>query len=389
MNNKNVVFLTTLLVLLFFTQNVSAAGVGDVTNIRTNGFINAIGAISDSETGYLPDTHHVHEEFSWSGTTAGFNFSANIGKKSSIAMQFFAAGGHEGGGVNFDWGFITHNMSDSASFSAGRIKYPANLVSEYADVGQAYVWIRPPQEIYSHQEGGASMVLQAMNGANVSFHTDVFDESEIELLLYTGDAEEEHMSHLGMRGMKLSLTSDMSRLLLSYNRSEMGMEPMVELIAPAAGGAVVEVETEMEMDGQIMELMAVGYNLDWKKLLLSTEFVHSQTSNIASLEADAWYVTLGYHLGRFTPHVTYSSLESVSELAQTAVTVGFRYELARNLSFKMELQRTEPEEMNSAYDMEQPINADSAGLFEEMPLDEDGNVMDSVNMLSIAISASF
>ena len=56
---------------------------------------------------------------------------------------------------------MCRSASEQISVRAGKIKFPTFLISDYYEVGYAYPWIRPPQEVYS------SNPITTLNGVDV------------------------------------------------------------------------------------------------------------------------------------------------------------------------------------------------------------------------------
>ena len=47
-----------------------------------------------------------------------------------------------------DWAFVSYRAADPLTIRGGKLKLTTFLVSDYIEVGYAYPWIRPPQEVY-------------------------------------------------------------------------------------------------------------------------------------------------------------------------------------------------------------------------------------------------
>lgn len=81
----------------------------------------------------------------------------------------------------------------------------------------------------------------------------------------------------------------------------------------------------------------------------------------------AGYVTLGYRVGKFLPHVTYASLqegmdESPTVLKQESGTVGLRYDFLDGAALKLEYQRIRPDEGNTGLFSDVVEEADFYGM---------------------------
>lgn len=326
--------------------------------VRWGGFLNAGSAVTDvkgttaggDEITYVD---HIGDTASFSDTSFGLNASAAVSKRWRVAAQFYSPLG--GDSVTLDWAFATYRASDELSFRAGKIKYPGNLVSEYYNVGYAYPWIRPPQEIYRHGESNVTMTLQAINGASLEYGL-IGDEWEWSLMGYVGEADEENMSHKQMHAARLVASNDDFKVLLGVNRSYM------ERSAMAA------------MKNKWMTIWTAAAQMDWNNVVGYAEYVRSQTEDVDELTTSAWYLTGGYRFGSLMPHLTYTEMSQDTGIGQKTWTLGLRWDMAPSTALKAEYQQI---------DAQAATGGDEAGLFDGVP---DNN---PVNMLSFALNYVF
>ena len=331
---------------------------GARAEVRWGGFLNAGVAATDAEgtssSGEeIKYVDHIGDKPSFSDTSFGLNASAEVAGKWSVAAQLFSPLGGET--VILDWAFATYQASDELSFRAGKIKYPGNLVSEYYNVGYAYPWIRPPQEIYRHGETNVTMTLQAINGASLEYGL-IGDEWEWSLMGYVGEADEENMSHNQMHAARLVASNDDFKVLLGVNRSYM------ERSAMAA------------MKNKWMTIWTAAAQMDWNNVVGYAEYVQSQTEDVDQLTTSAWYVTGGYRFGSLMPHLTYTEMSQDTGIGQKTWTLGLRWDMAPSTALKAEYQQI---------DAQAAPGGDEAGLFNGIP---DNN---PVNMLSFALNYVF
>lgn len=345
---------------------VMATGVN--AEVRWSGVINAGVAVSDVSGTTTDDDGNtvpvkyidrIYDKANFGDTSFGLNVSADIGHKWSVAAQLFAHGGHET--IDFDWGFATYQATDEVAFRAGRIKYPGNLVSEYVDVGYAYPWIRPPQELYGHLEVGAAMTLEAINGGSIEY-VGMGDEWEWSIMGYVGEADEETMDHKQMHAARFLLSNDEFKFLLGANRSFME-QPGMAL-----------------MHEKWMTVLSAGFQMDWNNIMGYAEYVTSDTEDVDDLSTNAWYVTGGYHFGSVTPHLTYTELKQDSGIEQNTWTLGLRWDMAPSTAFKVEYQQIDAQAARSDAPA---MTRGRAGLFNGVP-----DKM-PVNMFSLALNFVF
>lgn len=346
----------TLLCLISILQVANAA------DIRWGGHLNATGAFSDSPVPYLDA--EIDNRGSFGDTTFGINMGMDLDDKLSIAAQLATHPSHNN--IELDWGFASYRLDDSISISAGQLKYPGNLVSEYVDVGYLYPWIRPPQEIYSHTEVSAAMTLESFKGARI-LYTGRTKHIDYDLQLYAGAAEEETMNHDKMLGAVINASIGNTRLLFGFNRANMEM-----LSYPSA-----------PMNGKYMTVLSVGMTSEWENAFIYTEFVHSSTEGISLLDTHGGYITVGYTFDKLQPHITYSFLNQNTDAGQETVTIGVRREITPSSALKLEWQRVHPQEASTTGINAVPMIAGQAGLFRGVPDN------DYVDIVSVSMNVYF
>jgi len=342
--------------ILAMAQNAGAA------DIIWGGYLNATGAVSDSDAEYLDAG--IDDQGGFGDTSFGLNLGVVVGADLQLAAQLANHPGHED--IDLDWAFASYRVADPLSVAVGQLKYPGNLVSEYVDMGYLYPWIRPPQEIYSHTEVSAAMTLESFRGARI-LYSGSSGNIEYDAQLYVGAAEEETMTHDGMVGAVFTLSSGATRFLLGYNRANMEMVNMP--MAP--------------MNGKDMSVLSAGATTEWRDIVAYAEFVHSETEDIPLLDTNGGYATLGYRFGNTLPHATYSFLKQDSGTGQTAWTLGVRRELTASSALKFEWQRIRPDGPTAAGLAAVPMLAGRAGLFDSIPAEHE------IDMLSISVNVFF
>ncbi|MDH4133553.1 MAG: hypothetical protein OEV31_02060, partial [Gammaproteobacteria bacterium] len=79
----------------------------------------------------------------------GLQVSAQINPEVSVTGQMLAKANENSYSLSTDWAYVKYRASNNLSVRAGRVKLPSFLISDYNEVGYAYPWVRPPQEMYS------------------------------------------------------------------------------------------------------------------------------------------------------------------------------------------------------------------------------------------------
>ena len=94
---------------------------------------------------------------------------ADLGDNLKITAQLVAKGTDDFE-PEFDWYYLTYQVSDSWSFMAGRRNIPMYYYSEFSEVGYAYPWMRPPSNLYWWQ-------ITQFNGFHASYDFELGDYS--------------------------------------------------------------------------------------------------------------------------------------------------------------------------------------------------------------------
>ena len=150
MNKKLAAILCTSLAWQAFPA-MAATG---LEGVSLSGFLTAGATYADKQL--LTNSNTVSQDGTIENTPGftsdsclGVQISAKVNSDVSVTGQLLAKAREDNSNVKADWAFVTYRVSDPVSVRAGKIKFPTFLISDYYEVGYAYPWIRPPQEVYS------------------------------------------------------------------------------------------------------------------------------------------------------------------------------------------------------------------------------------------------
>jgi hypothetical protein len=140
---KRVTRLSSLLAAALMTHGVQA-------ETEISGFVTAGATYGDSEVSSYDGTFE-NKTNAAALNRLGIQISADVNPRVSVTGQLLARGNDPAGryNVNADWAFVTYKATDAASVRVGKLKLTSYLISDYYEVGYAYPWVRPPQEVYS------------------------------------------------------------------------------------------------------------------------------------------------------------------------------------------------------------------------------------------------
>lgn len=358
MNTKSIAVRAAFPALILATAAASAE-----PRIAINGFLTAAGSVSDSEVAYL---NGITDQASFENDSVlGIQLSGSVVPGLDITAQLLASADDDTYDISADWAFLSYALNDDLKLRAGRIKFPLFLVSDYVEVGYAYPWIRPPQEVY----GG--LPLNAISGVDALVTRDMGAFDLLVQPYFGSNSEDTEPGGLQMSsdmrdvmGINLSASTEVLTVRAGYMESKITSR----LTAPAPLPPGVDIA----LNDDQARFFGVGAMLDWNDFVVYSEY--TDTSIAKSFpDSTAWYVTVGHRHGKFLPHVTVAERDTdeATPLArkQRSTTLGLRYDLNTSTALKAEWQRAE------ALD-------GTAGLFDAPPGED-------VNVFSFAVDVVF
>lgn len=328
------------------------AGAVYAEGVSINGFLTtSVARLDTGDVAYL-NAFTDEARFDNIDSRLGLQFSGNINDRMSATAQLIARG--RGGNENIitDWAFVSIAAHKDLQIRTGKLKFPTFLISDYYEVGYAYPWIRPPQELYSLNPittlvgvdalytvpvGKANLLLQPYVGSNRGSTTvsGMQGPAFAGYGLSAGDAITFDAPVLA--GINAVLNFDFGSFRAGYLQAE---------VDQAAFG----------IDGEKAGFASVGMTIDWRNVVVYAEYADRDVEEkaIAGAFPDqrGGYVTLGYRFDRLLPHVTYAVMdegkdESALALKQTSTAVGLRYEFLDGASLKFEYQMIDPDKDNT------------------------------------------
>jgi len=309
----------------------------------------------------------------------GLQVTADVAEDMQAVAQILASAEDDNYSMDIEWAYLDYTASESTNLRVGRIKQPVFLISDYLEVGYAYPWIRPPAEAYSN------MPVDSIIGVQLLYQTRIGDMN-FGFQPYFGSNTEGVPGQPTVNffadnyiGMALRLENRAFTFQLSTFQTDVSTVD-TEGALNSEGHATLSVAS---LSWDIANF--VGYTeyttrdieADKGTLTLNTGFNAVPFDALFS-DQDGYYITLGYRMGKYLPHVTFATIDSepagtvanrYSQGArQDSITLGLRYELNDSAALKMEYQTTELENNAGNVGLYQPLGAGSAFVEDKMSL---------------------
>ena len=391
---------------------LAATPVMAVDNVQLNGFMTAGATYTNSKTPWFND--NIRDEVGFEqDSRVGLQVAAQINPRMSVTLQMLGRAREEDFDAYFDWGFVSYTVSDAWELRAGKIKFPTFLISDYIEVGYAYPWIRPPQEVYT------SNPLTAIAGADALFRARLGD-ADLLLQPYVGTSRGQS-TVIPQRALEFNAGFDdldppQPRPFPAFGepgsvefvdfeaRNLIGINASLNWDHFSVRAGYLSIETSADTLGvrdEDTSFWSVGGTMDLNNFIGYAEYferVIEGGANLGFPNQKGYYATLGYRMGKWLPHITYAKLDENGSpstcgdvmagqfpcgdaLMQDSVTVGVRYELGAGAALKAEVQR---------------VNPKNRGLFTGygyVPIDNAGNYgpvnPDNAMIYSVAIDVVF
>ena len=241
----------------------------------------------------------------------------------------------EDNSVFAEWAYLNHSFNNNWSMRVGAMRLPFFMISEYSDVGYAYLWANTPSEVYDGTVnltftglnvgydadwGNAHHALQFYGGTHYSRDIDAFIDS-----IYLDDflGTRYDVSWLSWR-LGMSYTGG----VINANMKEPAFQPYLPKDSKG-------------------EFIGIGLFYEGERLSWLNEWVHQKVDAFYPSE-QAYYSTLAYRTNDWEPYITFAQLatsdnerrpaDSTESYKQTSVSVGTRYDFFPNFAVKFEAQ---------------------------------------------------
>lgn len=270
-----------------------------------------------------------------------------------------------------EWANVQYQVTSDFSVRVGRTVLPTFLFSGSRKVAYTYPWVRPPLAVYR------LVPVTASDGLDVSYRLHVGDFTHTIQANY-GRAQQS-LPHGGVvdarRAWGITYTAEYhaATLHLAYQRPHLaidGVQPLFNAFRQF-GPEGVALADKYGRNGQPLAITAIGLSYDPGQWFATAEWGRAKSRSFLG-DNTGWYVSGGYRFGRFTPYLTYArartnnlsdpglnlstlppfligpaaglnaALNSLlrEKNVQNTLSVGGRWEVARNVAFKLQYDHT-------------------------------------------------
>jgi hypothetical protein len=363
-------------------------------------------------------------------TRFGLQISSDVSDNMSVVAQLLGRGDKGNFNAIVEWAYIDYEFHETTSLHVGKIKQPVYLVNDYVEVGYAYPWIRPPQEVYLlnnplNTVNGIELLLQFPVGpGTLSFQP--YLGSNRDDIPNGGGAYFEAENIYGIdvkysgRGYAVHASNFQCDVTVTGNSFTQSAALLDPIFGPGS-----QVQVNLGGSEGKCNVTAAGFNLDLANVVAYAEWTQRTTDETLSRafgDTEAYYATIGYRMGKWLPHITFAAIDGEASTVgiatgqgaaipvdstgapvapgvsfnfpvpqQTSITAGLRYEVNDSAALKVEYQVVDVEtDQQTLADANQPCTPNGCfnyGLF-NTTFDQLGP-QDQVGIMSVALDVIF
>ena len=331
-------------------------------DIRINGFANLNAGVTSEDTNLFG----YDQDINFKDTSLfAVQISGDINDRTTATAQILARGSDDYS-ANLEWAYLSYEVNDNWSMSAGRLRLPVFRYSSSLDVGYSYHWISAPSAVYD-------VSFNNVEGIRLDYGSFVGDWEIVSQFSYGAYDNEVSggrvdATNVILASLETTLEAFKARVVYGRGTNTFSQEAIDQAVAGIAqvSPALADGFAIDEDKGEFLGFGLEYDNFDW---FISGEYTTIATEESFSPEDVAYYVTAGIRAGQWTPHITYQHrdgnddlkfVEQVNALPApvqaaiapivlglqqrfyedyTVLTIGTRYDIDTNLALKAEISK--------------------------------------------------
>lgn len=236
---------------------------------------------------------------------------SDLGEKLSITAQLMGRG-REDFNAEFEWAFLSYQLTDNMQINAGRLRTPFYKYSDFKDVGYAYDWSRIPEAVYNldfDNIEGVSLYRTATLGSfdsTLQFIAGSFDGDAV----VTGLTVQAKIDQILGATWELSKDGISARLAYLVGKTSLSNADVDGLVGILAQSGLSTVASAIDVDEENSSFMGLALSLDKNDWVGVAEITRTEVDDSLIAEQNGYYVSLGRRFGSLTPYVSYEKRDN-------------------------------------------------------------------------------
>lgn len=310
---------------------LSALSLDTYAELRFNGFASIRATAADSDNGTPPfDRFKGDGDISFKDESLfAVQASADLSEGLTATVQLLAEGTDDFN-VEAQWAYLTYEISDTHSVSAGRLINPIFFQSQYEKVGYAHNFSRLPKSVYGDFDFST---LEGVSLNSTYFIGDLMLETKFTYGNWDGDVFVASAGTDVSTGVKnilsanLVLGGDWWKIFAGGFTSEFEggdldtvflatVQPGVEAAAALGADAadITRFQKGVTVDGEEGLYLFTGLSIDSNNILFDVEYVSYDVENSLVQSSTGWFAAIGYRFGNSVITLHQENLEEDTDL---------------------------------------------------------------------------
>jgi hypothetical protein len=229
-----------------------------------------------------------------------------------------------------DWLYASYWVNPDFAVRVGRTRIPTFTHSDYYNVGNAYLWARPPVDVYNQ------LSFFSVDGIDLvyEYHADDFSllvqpvigKSKFDLYFsiaggrLQGDVDNVRGINTTLQTGPVSFRFGMMRGQLTVKNRPAELENVANGLQAASNfyPDAAKLAEKFGIVNRHAQFTSFGASYDGKDIILLSEFTKRKTGSIMP-DSTAWYLSGGIKRGAWTPYLTYSAQRIDSPRQDTSI----------------------------------------------------------------------
>lgn len=292
--------------------NIAIVAALSSATVHANTTINGFASIKAGMTTSSDETLYGYtDELNFkTGSLFALQVKSDLGEKLSVTGQLLGRGINDFD-VELEWLYLSYQLSDNLTLSAGRIGVPFFKYSDFKDVGYAYLWHTVPQSVYS------GVGFTKVEGISLYYTTTLGSFDATAQLLY-GSASDTNpifdMPAATQQDKVVSFNVELSRDWYSFRAAYVqgditvasdAFTPLTNALSDTGVPAFQALAAELDFNKDKGTFYGVGVTLEPGNWNLVLEYNDIGIENSFYSERTNYYVSAGYRLDKLQPFVVF------------------------------------------------------------------------------------
>ena len=381
LQRTSIAAIVLMMLLMCCASRGAAAGADPDPQMFTFNAFGTLGVVhsSDSQADFSSSTTKpsgAGYSHSWSAdvdSRIGAQLTAKVTSRLSAVLQIVSEQNYANSyRPEVEWANIKYQLTPDFDIRLGRIELPQFLVSDARKVGFVNPWVRPPVEVYNIEP------LTNNDGIDLSYRLHLGDATTTLAAEYGRSSRidfplHESVESQDVRALIVKTEYGAALFNLSYLAAHATLDPIVALF-PAyreLGPPGDAIANTYELVDKLATVISAGASYDPGRWFAMGEWIQFDSRSFIGV-SNGWYVSGGYRMAKLTPYLTYSALTvsptssagvnaaalpaylagfasplngALNQVlgqrpAQRTVAAGARWDFARNLDLKLQIDHT-------------------------------------------------